>query len=493
MVAMSRSPATFRPSAIDRAPARAAGPFGRRASLQASGQWARALFATADFGDSRLQSRAVQIVETLAAAPNDTIPQACGKWPETKAAYRFIENRRVSPESIHEPVGDQAARACVGEKVVLAVQDTTTLVFPNAYDTPQLGPVNSTAAKGLLLHSTLALREDGVAIGLLDQHSWTRAPKVPGSKKKPRINPAKEKESARWLESARNAHRRVETSPAEGERPRLIHVCDREGDIYEMLHGIVVELGDGAVIRSKHNRRVDAERGVGGYAHDSICAEWPLGSFTVEVPRKPGKPAREATVEIRAQRQTLPAGPSRRGCKDIALTLLEVWEPDPPEGQEALRWLLWTTEPVKTFAEALRVVEIYKLRWRIEDFHKVLKSGCQIEKVRFHTVERIRKAIALYSPVAVRILALRDLARREPEAPATRVLSDLEWRTLHTYIHEKPPAPDAAPPSLRQATLWVGRLGGHIGRKGDGMPGVKTLWRGWRDLELLVHYASFHS
>ena len=113
--------------------------------------------------------------------------------------------------------------------------------------------------------------------------------------------------------------------------------------------------------------------------------------------------------------------------------------------------------------------------------------------MRFHTVERIRKAIALYSPVAVRILALRDLARREPDAPATRILSDLEWRTLHTYIHEKPPAPDAAPPSLREATLWVGRLGGHIGRKGDGMPGVKTLWRGWRDLELLVHYVSLHS
>ena len=119
-------------------------------------------------------------------------------------------------------------------------------------------------------------------------------------------------------------------------------------------------------------------------------------------------------------------GAANRRQKDITLSLVEVWEPDAPEGEKPLRWLLWTTESIKTFADALRIVEIYKLRWRIEDFHKVLKSGCQIEEVRFHTTQRIRKAIALYSPVAVRILALRDLARREPDAPATRILSDLE-------------------------------------------------------------------
>ena len=166
-------------------------------------------------------------------------------------------NRRVSPKSIEEPVGEQAGRACEGQEVVLAVQDTTTLVFPNAYDTPKLGPVNRAGAKGLLLHSTLALRNAAAPIGLLEQRSWSRAQKLPRRKTLPSYTSDTEWESARGLESARSAQRAIETSPAEGERPRLIHVRDREGDIYDKLRGVVVKLGDGAAIRRKHNRRVE--------------------------------------------------------------------------------------------------------------------------------------------------------------------------------------------------------------------------------------------
>ena len=122
----------------------------------------------------------------------------------------------------------------------------------------------------------------------------------------------------------------------------------------------------------------------------------------------------------------------------------------------------------------------------------ILKSGCLTEAVWFHTASRIEKVLALYSPVVARILQLRDLARLEPESPCTEALSENEWRALWTHIHKRPASAKTPAPTLRQAVLWIGRLGGHLNRKGDGMPGVKTLWRGWRDLEMLTNiYISF--
>jgi hypothetical protein len=171
---------------------------------------------------------------------------------------------------------------------------------------------------------------------------------------------------------------------------------------------------------------------------------------------------------------------------------LEVAEKNVPEGAEPLHWLLWTTEPAQTLEQALAVLAIYKLRWRIEDFHLVLKQGCRIEQLQFETAERLAKAVALYAPIAARILTLRDLTRLNPEAPCTEVLSDTQWGTLWVAINHCPVPPGTAPPSVRQATLWIGRLGGHLNRKSDGMPGVKTLWLGWRDLTLMMEvYQAF--
>ena len=148
--------------------------------------------------------------------------------------------------------------------------------------------------------------------------------------------------------------------------------------------------------------------------------------------------------------------------------------------------MLWITDPVTTANEAMVIVAIYKQRWKIEDVHLTLKSGCRIEQVQFKTAKRIAKVLALYSPIAVRIVRLRDLARVDGDAPCTRVLNRSEWQTLWTYIHRQAPDPRTPTPTIRQAVLWIGRLGGHLGRKRDGMPGVRTLWRGWRDLEMLT-------
>lgn len=299
--------------------------------------------------------------------------------------------------------------------------------------------------------------------------------------------PIEKKESAKWLRGIEASREALARNLPSGRRsPRLIHVFDREGDVHEAFEQIVAS-SDGAVIRCNHNRRVLTRDGRGALAHEAVRAAPLLGTMSIDVPRKQGQKKRVAQIELRACQLTLTPNrgkyPKR---KWIELSLLEVIESSPPNGARPLHWLLWTLEPLETASDAMRIVSIYKLRWRIEEFFLVLKSGCRIEALQFDTSERLAKVVALYAPVAVRILQLRDLSRLEPEAPCTVVLSEERWKSLWTYIHRKRPASGTPPPTIKEATLWIGRLGGHLGRKGDGMPGTRTLWRGWRDLELLV-------
>lgn len=167
-------------------------------------------------------------------------------------------------------------------------------------------------------------------------------------------------------------------------------------------------------------------------------------------------------------------------------SLVEAREVNPPPGVEPLYWRLWTTEPATTLDGAIEIVRLYKLRWRVEDFHLTLKSGCRVEALELETADRLSKAILLYSVVAVQIVRLRDQARLEPNAPCTAILSDDAWKALWIHFNKKKLTANVNPPTVHQAVLWIGRLGGHLKRKRDGMPGVRVLWRGWRDLTLLV-------
>jgi len=272
------------------------------------------------------------------------------------------------------------------------------------------------------------------------------------------------------------------TLPA-AERPRLIHVMDREGDIHEVLQHIT-DLDDGAIIRSAQNRSV---AGPLDRAHQAVAATAPLGTRTLEVPASHGRPRRIATLELRATTLTItPDGVKHPDRRPVTWTLVEAREVAAPADVAALHWLLWTTEAARTTAEVLEILRLYKLRWKIEDYHLILKSGCRVEALELETAVRLTKAVTLYAAVASRILTLRDRARLEPNAPCTTILSTDAWRVLWLRFEKGPLTAATAVPSVRQAILWIGRLGGHLGRKRDGLPGVRTLWRGWRDLTILV-------
>ena len=479
--------------------------------------------------DKRLNRRLVEMASVMAGKPADSIPQAFDDWGGAKGAYRLIENKRMEPDLLRRAFREQTARDCQGQTTIIVVQDTTSLSFPRAHATKDLGPITNNDTPGLHLHSAVALNEDGLPIGLLHQHVWARpwkdgqGPendrnaksesagksaetgrfKETGNKAQggqsaasggsKRGKPIEQKESFKWVRGIREAREALAEGLAAELRPKVIWIADRESDIHDAL-AEANRPNESFVIRCNQNRAVITEQGEHARAHDYIRTVPPLGTMDVEIRRNGKRPARTARLELRAARLTLrPRCPYHRGRQPLTLNLVEARESAPPEGCEPVHWMLWTAEPASTPAQIRRVVGLYALRWRVEDYHQILKSGCRIEDVRFHTAERIALALALYGPIAVRILQLRDLSRLEPESPCTAVLGDTEWRVLHTQIHKRPPEPKAPPPTIRQAVLWIGRLGGHLGRKSDGMPGITTLWRGWRDLTRLVDFhAALH-
>ena len=257
---------------------------------------------------------------------------------------------------------------------------------------------------------------------------------------------------------------------------------DREGDAYEVMMA-VADAGDGAIIRCAQDRRVD---GPPATAHEAVRSRPVLCRTTVAVDRKAGAPRRSAWAEVRAMAVTsVPDLAKYPHAWPMTWDPVEVREVAAPPGVEPVHWLPWTLEPAATADEALEVARKYTCRWPIEGVHSVLKSGCKVEDLRSETWEGPEKAVTVKAAVAARIVSLRDLARETPEAPALGVLEADEVEVLVRHFG-KGKAIAATELMIGQAVLWIGRPGGHLNRKGDGMPGVRTLWRGLHDLTLLV-------
>jgi hypothetical protein len=442
--------------------------------------WAAQIAAATPLPDARLNTRLERLLNHLADKPLDAFPQAMPDWHQAKATYRFLANERVETSALLAGLRDSTAAAVASLPLVYVIHDTATCTYSSLKTTTGLGYVNDLeAARGLHCHSSLAIRPDGVALGLFHQYYWAR---LELRKTRAQGRAMEDKESVKWLKGLDATKRAVDTLPAE-QRPRVVHIMDREGDIHEVF-AKVLSWGHGAVIRRYRNRSV-AEGP--GDADEAIWQAPVVARVRLKLPASHGRKARKAVVELRARQMTLtPNCHVERGRQPLRLTMVAVREVDTPEGEEAIEWLLWTTEPARTKKQILAVVRTYALRWRIEDLHLVWKQGCRIERLQLETRERLEKALILYAGVAVRLLRLRDLARQEPEAACTEVLSEEEWQALYVHATGEAPTEETPVPTVAQAVKWIGRLGGHLGRKRDGMPGVRTLWRGWRDLALLV-------
>jgi hypothetical protein len=424
-----------------------------------------------DLGDVRLNRRAQRVLGQLGAKPSLSLPVACGGWGETRAAYRLLDQARVTAASVLAP-----HIACTQERVqtyerVLCIQDTTELDYTSKKARMGgLGPLNYETRWGMYLHPTLAVTPDRVALGLLDLYSWAREPGSLGAGKEA-SRPLEEKESVRWVDGFANVNALAEQLP----ETRLTYIADREGDIYDLfVEAPCPESGADWLIRGQyHDRRLSDGRTLS----EALAAAPVLGTITFTRPAGRGKPARPVEQVLKAVRVTLKA-PRRpdRTLSDVTVTALLASEIHPPADDEPVEWLLLTNLPIDTPEQAVEKIAWYLCRWSIEVFFKILKSGCKIEELQIECRERLEPALAFYMIIAWRVLMLTQLGRTCPELPCDVVFNEAEWKAVY-LVTQRQTLPEQ-PPSLNTMVRLVASLGGFLNRKSDGFPGPKTLWIG---------------
>ncbi|MFC6550371.1 IS4 family transposase [Cohnella cellulosilytica] len=438
----------------------------------------------------RTIKRFIQTVSTLTQNLGKSLAGASRDSAEAKAMYRLLDNEQITEEVVLQAhrkatLGHMKAQ---GESIILAVQDTTTVNYTSLQQTEGLGDIGGAIGnRGLIVHSSLAVRPNGIALGLLDQMIWTRKPEERGKRNDRSPRPIEEKESYKWLKSMDNS------SAGIPEGIRLVHVGDREADVYEFFdHALASE--QEFLVRVVQNRlTLEADKLFDGVKQEPSC-----GQIVVEIPRDTRRnlPEREATLDIRYGRAQVkvPANLPNKwlNSRSASLSIVYVRELNPPAGVEPIAWYLVTSLAVESLEEAVEKINWYMQRWKIERFHYILKSGCAIEKLQNRTAERLQKLILIYSLISVRILGMTYLARQLPEACCTLYLEEEEWKVLYCIAHRTSTAPPT-PPTIQTAVLCLAKLGGFLGRKGDGDPGVKVLWRGLNELHTVLKHRRYTS
>ncbi len=421
-------------------------------------------------GDQRRLARLRQLVTRLASTVAASLPQANPHWPLLKAAYRFFSNRAVTPDAILAAARpDCVARMAVAGTVLL-IQDTTTISIRHPATT-DLGPVGNGKGQGFLVHSVLAADSAGVPLGLVAQRSWVWELDGPhrASRRERRTS---EKESGRWQELEAASQAVVPAGVV------TITVADREADIFDLFTATRPATAFLLIRAAQTERLVDDD---GGRLLATVAAQRPFGSYTVPVRAAPGRAARQARCTVRVaalllrQPRNRPAGTPT--LAPLTVTALLVTEQAPPDGAVPLHWLLLTTWPVRSFPDACQLLLWYSYRWLIERYHFVVKSGCGVEALQLRTAGRLENAVAVAGLAALQVVWLTYLAREQPELPCTVAFSAAEWETL-VCVSTATPLPPAQPPSLREAARLTAKLGGFLGRTGDGEPGPLTIWRG---------------
>jgi Transposase DNA-binding/Transposase Tn5 dimerisation domain len=432
--------------------------------------------------DERYRRRLQMIATAFAQKPTAPIPQACPNAAETKAAYRFLGNAAIGAAALRQAHHQATLERVRTHRVVLAVQDTTTLNYSTHPQTSGLGPIGSHSPKtiGLLLHSTLALTPTGAPLGFLHNAVRVRSQaKVAVSRKQRSLA---QKESYKWVESLQACQAVAADCPD----TLLVNVTDREGDLYELFAQACLGAEPSRVhllVRARHDRKL-ATGSEWLWAH--VGGPAPAATLSVLVGRRGDQPSRVAQLQLRFQGVELAAPKGAVAAGPLCLWAVEAREIKAPKGQPPILWRLLTTLPVLSAAAAAEKVGWYAQRWQIEVLHKVLKSGCQIEQRQLETADRLERVLAIDLVVAWRILALCKAARELPDDPISEWLPAAQWQALCCYVHRQTQPPES-PPSVRQAVRWIAQLGGFLARKQDGEPGTKTLWRGLQQLAAMTN------
>ena len=454
--------------------------------------WIDRELAGCKFADVRLEKRFKILVERLSEGIGETIPMACQDWAGTKAAYRFFANARVSEAEIlagHFQATRDRFQATPGTALVL--HDTTELSFQREHK-HAIGVTTRAYAKGpdgrrrfhtvcgILLHSSLVVTVEGLPLGLAAVKAWTRKKFKGCNALKKKINPTRvpieEKESVRWLENLRQSTALLD------EPQRCVHIGDRESDIYELFC-------EAQNINTHFLVRTCVDRLAGDGTHtiaDEMREVRVNGVHRIEVRDAKGHRS-EAVLEIRyRQIRVLPPIGKQQRYPAMTLYVIHAHERGTPQGRERIEWKLITDLPITSRADAIEKLHWYATRWRIETFHKILKSGCKAEDAKLRTAERLLRLLAVFCVLSWRIFWMTMINRSVASAPPAAVFTTIERRLLDHLVPDR--ATDrTGKKSLSAYITKVARLGGYLARASDPPPGNIVMWRGlsrFTDIEL---------
>lgn len=446
-------------------------------------------FIGCDFGDARLSKRALKMAAVFENNPGRSIPAAFVTRADWEACYRFFDNDSVTPQAMIEPHINATRERMKEYDVAVLAQDTTELDLTRP--TQQVhgaGPIDSDVRRGAFFHPLIAFTCDGVPLGLAGMQCWTRdaiSKEDPKEKHKKReTTPIEEKESYRWLIGLQQAKTAAEACP----KTTCVCTGDSESDIYELYalaHELRAEHANlHLLVRAGQDRATDQ-----GDLWTTVARRAsPIATQTIHIrardtkfkarksARGKSREARTTEVEIRAS-SVVVRRPDH--LKDVPTTLtfnvVLVEETNPPEGEEAIRWMLVTTLPIDDEAQIQSVIRYYCLRWQIEVFFRTLKSGCRIEYRRFETLDRTLNCLTMLAVVAWRVMYVSYLGRACPEMDCETVFEPSEWKSIYSILGR--PIPAKGCPRLQEVVRAIALLGGFVDRSGN-QPGTQTVWTG---------------
>lgn len=440
----------------------------------------KSILENAFFGDFRLNLRFGKILQTLSLQIKHSIPLTFKEWPEIKGVYRFLNNKKVTHKAILE---SQSSSISINPfSVYLAIHDTTEIDLTGHRGADNLGCLNYENKKGFYIHNTLLTDQQGIPECIFHQHYWNRTPESLSKKKTRKFLPIQQKESFRWIESVEKVNQYFNDHLDS----TVINICDREGDIYELL-SLKYSANSYYIIRSCNNRRTNEEEKI----WDLVKAQSSVFSYEIEVFDRQTLKKRVAHLEVKwlPKVELYPAYRKEDKLKAVTVNIIYVQEINAPPGTKAIDWKLLTSLPLEIDNELYQAIVYYSYRWRIETFHYILKQGCNVEELQLQEEQSLKNALALYSIVSCRMLAMMFLSRENPKTPLKKIgISLEEFELLYIYLKENYSfkfTSEMKLPTAGNFTSMIGMLGGHL-KHNTTHPGIKILWRGMMEFNTLL-------
>ena len=449
--------------------------------------WAEDEFGAAGLGDIRRTRRLVEMAGRTAANPGGKVTSVFSEGADREAAFRLLENDDVAPEAIALSAHAATARRCLGEQSVLVPIDGSSLNLTDRTGAKGLGAigVKKAKARGLCVMSAIAVGMNGTPLGICGQVYWARKELSTRKRGKKDKRKTEEKETRHWL-SVMEQVRNVFAQNAPETRPWF--QLDRGGDGWPLImEAVTHRTRQWTTIRATYDRRVSDDPTKQSHLWEVVERQPAATSYDLEIPGSPTRTKRKARLEVKFAPVRLALTDKRTQCHfEASLFAVFVKEVGTtPEGEEPIEWMLLTTYPVTNAQDALTVVWAYTQRWRIEEFHKVWKTGaCRVEDMQLRAEDHIVRWATLLSSVAMRLLRMTYFARNVPDAPATTEFSQAEVKAI--VMLRKPKSKPCGELSISDAVRWLADLGGYTGKSSGGPPGPIVLARGLHRIEPVV-------